>query len=78
MGAIDRKNLELLTTNVTHPAGNIRGFPIGYIRDWVSIRRQARLTRRKLIEQAKRDPGFVPWPPLANYGRKEVAHDRHR
>src|ERR1700681_878201 len=78
MRTIDRKNLEFLTINATHPAGNIRGFAIGWIRDWVSIGRQPRLALRKLSERAKREPGFVPWPPLANHGRKDIPHDRHR
>src|SRR5258707_646178 len=78
MRAIDCKDLKLPTINVAHPAGNIRGFPIRWIRDWDSIGRKARLALRKLVERAKREPGFVPWPPLANHGRKDIPHDRHR
>src|SRR5258708_5408595 len=77
MRAIDREDLELLTSNVTHPAGNIRGFAIRRICDRVSIGRQARLAHWKLGERAKREPGFVPWHPFANHGRKDVTYDRH-
>src|ERR1700693_1805882 len=77
MRAIDRENLELLTVHATHPAGNVRGLPIRWIRDRVSIRRETRLALRKLVEPAKREPGLVAWSPFANHGRKDVAHDRH-
>src|ERR1700694_1331576 len=78
MGAIDCENLELLTIYVTHPAGNIRSFPIPRIRDWVSISRQACLSFRKLGDRAKREPGFVARPPLSDHGGKKVAHHRDR
>src|ERR1700680_2281007 len=77
MRAIDRKDLELLTVNVADPAGNIRGLPIRWSHDWVSIGREARLASRKPTKRAKREPGFIPCPPLANHGRKDKTHDGH-
>src|SRR5437764_11483685 len=78
MGAIDREKLELLTIDVTNPAGNIRSFPIRRSHHRVSVRRKARLARRKLTARAKRKPGFVPGTPFTNHGRKDVAHHGHR
>jgi hypothetical protein len=70
MRAIDRENLELLTIYVTYPAGNIRGFPIQWIRGWITINRHARLARGKLTQRAERNPGIVSRSPLAaKYGR---------
>src|ERR1700680_4544051 len=78
MRAIDRKDLEFLTINITHPAGNICGLPIRWIHEWVSIGCEARLDSRKPTQRAKREPGFIPRPPPANHGRKNIAHDGNR
>jgi hypothetical protein len=77
MCAVDGKYLELLAVHIAYPAGNIRGLPIGWIRHRVSIGREARLSYRKLTERAEGEPGFVPWPPFTNHGRKDIADDRH-
>jgi len=54
MRTIDRKNLEHLAIDISHPARDIRGVAIGRICAWMPIGRQTRLARRKLVELADR------------------------
>jgi hypothetical protein len=77
MRAVDCEDLKLLAIYISYPAGNICGLPIGWIHDRVSINRQARLARRKLIERTEFEPGLVSLSPPANHGRKYVANDWH-
>jgi hypothetical protein len=50
VGAIDGKDLEILTVHVSNPAGDIRGFPIPGIHHGISINSEPSLTCRKLFE----------------------------
>src|SRR5262245_10599629 len=77
MSAIDRENLKAPSTHVTHPAGDVRGLPIPWIHNRVSIGCEPCLAGRKLINRAKRKPRCVAWSFLANYRGKDVAHNWH-
>src|ERR1700733_1971366 len=78
MRAIDRENLELLASQMPHPAGNVRSFPIRLHRAWISIGCQARLALWKLSEGAQWQPRIVACLPSADHGRKNVTHHRQR
>lgn len=54
VGAIDGKDLEILTIHISDPTGNIRRLPIPGIHHRISIRSQPGLTCGKLFQSAQR------------------------
>src|SRR3984957_17907981 len=56
---IDCEYLETRSIHVANPAGDVGGITIPRIHYRVSIRRQARFSRRKLLEIAKRNPSII-------------------
>src|ERR1700684_1064804 len=74
---IDCEYLKTRPLHVATQAGNIGSITIPRIHDRVSIRRQARLSGRKLIEIAERNPGVIAVLAAASDRREKVTHDRH-
>src|SRR5580704_17048243 len=74
---IDCEYLETRPIHVANPAGDIGSVTIPRIHYWISIRRQARFSGRKLIEIAERNPGIVAVLSPATNRREKVTHDWH-
>src|SRR5271163_3498961 len=77
MRAVDREYLEAIAIHVTHPAREIRSFPVRSVRDRIAKSRQARLAGGELIHRTKRNPAFVSGLSAPAHGREEITHDRY-
>ena len=75
--AIDRKDLEILAVQVSHPAGNIRGLAIPGIGTGIPIGGEPGLACGKLFQSAEREPRLITRLPPASHRRQKITHDRH-
>src|SRR5580658_9047573 len=74
MGAIDRKDLERLSVDISNPARNLCRLAIRSSHDWIPVGGEARLAGRKLLKPPQGNPG-VALAALARNRREEVAQD---
>jgi hypothetical protein len=75
--AIDRKDLELLAVEISHPTGNIRCLAIPGMGNGIPKGREPGFAYRELFQAAKCKPRLVAWFPAAGNRRQEITQDRH-
>src|SRR5215831_15495591 len=77
MRAVDRKDLELVARDATHPACRVYGLAIGGHRIRILKSSKTRLSLRELANLAKRHPGAIGSVPSAADRREKVLHNRY-
>src|SRR5271170_893711 len=75
--AINGEHLEMFAFRVAHPTGDIRRLTIQRVGGGMTVRRETRLARGKLVDAAKRNPTIVAGRPPLRDGGKNIPHDRY-
>src|SRR5215467_7931529 len=78
VGAIDRKNLELITLDPSHPTCHVRRLSIGRGDVRIPERCEPRLPFGKFADAAKRHPGKVTVTVAACDRKEQEAHNWQR
>src|ERR1700734_1692339 len=75
--AVDSKDLEFLTVDVSNPACDVAGFSVPGIDHGILVGGETSLSGGKLFKTAERKPRLITKFLFANHRRKQIAHDWH-
>src|ERR1700683_1613891 len=76
MGAVDGKDLERFSVDISNPARDVGCLAVRGRHDGIPVRSETRFAGRKLLKSPQSDPGVIALVPVARDGREEVTQDR--